>query len=193
MEHFYHNIGEDWFTYPELYKQTVNNTLEGIFVEVGSWKGRSAAFLGVEIFNSGKPIKLYCVDTWQGSVEHQDMDCIKNDLLYNEFIANTKPIESVITPLRIPSLEAAMQFEDNSIDFVFLDASHEYEDVKADIDAWYTKVKPGGIIAGHDYWPNGAAWPGVLKAVNEWAENKGKHITTSENCWITNKCLITNF
>lgn len=183
MEHFYHNIGEDWFTYPELYKQAVHDTAEGIFVEIGSWKGRSAAFLGVEIFNSGKPIKLYCVDTWKGSSEHQDMDCIKNDSLFEEFITNTKQLESVITPIRMPSLEAASQFEDNSIDFVFLDASHEYEDIKADIDAWYPKVKPGGLFAGHDY----PAWAGVVKAVDEFANEYNKLIHVSEYCWTTSK------
>jgi SAM-dependent methyltransferase len=182
MEHFYHNIGEDWFTYPELYTQAVQQFADGKFVEVGSWKGRGAAFLGVEIFNSGKPIQLYCVDTWKGSIEHQDMDCIKNDSLYNEFINNTKPIDSVITPLRMSSLEAAMQFEDNSIDFVFLDASHEYEDIKADIEAWYPKVKPGGLFAGHDY-----EWDGVRRAVDEFASKHDKFILSSELCWVTNK------
>ena len=182
MEHFYHNIGEDWFTYPELYKQAVHNTAEGIFVEIGSWKGRSAAFLGVEIINSGKPIKLYCVDTWKGSSEHQDMDCIKNDSLFEEFISNTKQLESVIVPLRMSSLEAAAQFEDNSIDFVFIDAAHEYEFVKEDIAAWYPKVKPGGLFAGHDY-----NWTGVHKAVSEFSQQYNKFVYSSELCWITSK------
>jgi predicted O-methyltransferase YrrM len=182
MDHFYNTIGEDWFTYPGLYTQAVQQFAAGKFVEVGSWKGRSAAFLGVEIINSGKPIQLYCVDTWKGSSEHQDMHCIKNDSLYSEFINNTKAIDSVIVPLRMPSLEAAMQFEDNSIDFVFLDASHEYEDIKADIEAWYPKVKPGGLFAGHDY-----EWDGVYRAVSEFTALHDKIISVSELCWITNK------
>lgn len=183
MEHFYQFIGENWFTYPELYKQAVSDFDSGVFVEVGSWKGRSAAFLGVEILNSGKPIKLYCVDTWKGSVEHQSMDCVKDDSLYEEFINNTKQLESVIVPIRMSSLEAAAQFEDNSIDFVFIDASHEYEDVKADIAAWYPKVKPGGLFAGHDY----PTWSGVVKAVDEFANEYNKLIHSSEYCWITSK------
>lgn len=182
MEHFYQFIGEDWFTYPELYKQAVRDFDSGVFVEVGSWKGRSAAFLGVEIINSGKPIKLYCVDTWKGSVEHQEIDCVLNDSLYDEFSNNIKILESVITPVRLPSVEAAKQFEDNSIDFVFLDASHEYEDIKADIAAWYPKVKPGGLFAGHDY-----SWTGVNKAVTEFSLEYNKAIHTSEACWITGK------
>ena len=183
MEHFYQFIGEDWFTYPGLYTHAVRDFDSGVFVEVGSWKGRSAAFLGVEIFNSGKPIKLYCVDTWKGSIEHQDMACITNDSLYTEFSNNIKILESVLTPIRLPSIEAAQQFEDNSIDFVFIDASHEYEDVKADIAAWYPKVKPGGLFAGHDY----PTWVGVVKAVDEFANEYNKLIHSSESCWITSK------
>ena len=42
------------------------------FVEVGSYKGRSTSFMAVEIANSGKQIKFDCVDTWEGSPEHQE-------------------------------------------------------------------------------------------------------------------------
>lgn len=64
MEHFYQNIGEDWFTYPNLYKEMVEKSSNGsLFVEVGSWKGRSASFMAVEILNSKKDIKFDCVDT----------------------------------------------------------------------------------------------------------------------------------
>jgi predicted O-methyltransferase YrrM len=62
------------------------------------------------------------------------------------------------------SLEAAGLYKDNSLDFVLLDASHTYEDVKADIQAWLPKIKSGGILAGDDYH---VSWPGVINAVNE--------------------------
>jgi hypothetical protein len=45
-------------------------------------------------------------------------------------------------------------FEDNSLDFVYIDANHTYEGVKEDIKYWYPKVKPGGLLLGHDYLPN---------------------------------------
>ena len=52
MEHFYQSVGEEnWFDYQELYSSMVNHFCDGAhFVEVGSWKGRSAAFMGVEIY-----------------------------------------------------------------------------------------------------------------------------------------------
>ena len=84
MEHFYQNIGEDWFSYPQLYKRIVDNSQDGShIVEVGSWKGRSAAFMAVEIINSNKKIKFDCVDTWLGAVEFWDQfaDTPERDLM----------------------------------------------------------------------------------------------------------------
>ncbi len=48
-------------------------------------------------------------------------------------------------------MDAVKDFEDNSLDFVYIDANHEYDYVKQDITEWTKKVKPGGIVAGHDY------------------------------------------
>ncbi len=133
MDHFYHTIGEDWFDYQSLYSRMVERFDSGRFVEVGSWKGRSASFMGVEILNSRKPIRLFCVDTWKGSLEHQDMDCIINGTLYEQFIHNTSPVGSVLTPLRMESIEASKTFPDGSLEFVFLDAAHDYTNVINDI------------------------------------------------------------
>ena len=159
-------FGEDWFTYPDVYKDMVfNSASDSRFVEIGSWKGKSSAFMAVEIANSNKKIEFYCVDTWKGSSEHQSMEEI--DYLYDIFINNMKPVENYYKPIRSPSVEAASRFEDNTLDFVFIDASHEYEDVKNDINAWLPKVKNGGILAGHDYYLGDDYFPGVKKAVDE--------------------------
>jgi SAM-dependent methyltransferase len=92
-----------------------------------------------------------------------------------------QPVEEFYTPMRMTSQDAVHQFDDASLDFVFIDASHEYEDVKDDIRVWIKKVKPGGILAGHDYYINGEDFfPGVKKAVNESLDN----FKTEENCWI---------
>jgi SAM-dependent methyltransferase len=164
MEHFYNNIGEDWFSYPQLYKRIVDNSQdEAHIVEVGSWKGRSAAFMAVEIINSNKNIKFDCVDTWKGSIEHTTYDVTTEEKLYDVFLSNIEPVKHTINPIRMTSIDASKLYEDDSLDFVFIDASHEYEDVKADILAWLPKVKIGGILAGHDY----DTFEGVNRAVNE--------------------------
>jgi len=67
MEHFYNTIGEDWFTYQELYSNMVEYFPDNsLFIEVGSWKGRSTSYMAVEIANSEKNIKFDCIDTWNG-------------------------------------------------------------------------------------------------------------------------------
>jgi SAM-dependent methyltransferase len=188
MEHFYHNIGEDWFSYPQLYKRIVDNLQDGAhIVEVGSWKGRSAAFMSVEIINSNKNIKFDCVDTWKGSIEHTTYDVITEEKLYDVFLSNIEPVKHIINPIRMTSIESSKSYEDNSLDFVFIDASHEYEDVKADILAWLPKVKIGGILAGHDY----NTFEGVNRAVDEIFRINDLEI--SEYCYIYKKQNMEKF
>jgi len=139
------------------------------FVEVGAWKGRSAAFMAVEIINSGKNIKFDCVDTWEGSdwesSQTEDVD-LKSGTLYEAFINAMKPVEGSYNAIRLPSVSASELYEDESLDFVFIDADHSYENVKADIAAWKPKIRPGGYIAGHDFNP-AVPEAGLCRAVYE--------------------------
>lgn len=66
-----------------------------------------------------------------------------------------------------PSLDAAREIADESLDFVFIDADHSYEACRADIAAWLPKVKPTGFISGHDYENPGFPQWGVKRAVDE--------------------------
>lgn len=175
-------FGEDWFSYPGLYRSMVETFPSGSrFVEVGSWKGKSSAFMCVEIANSGKKMEFYCVDTWLGSSEHRGFEGMES--LYEQFVDNMRPLEGYYAPMRTESLKAAATFDDESLDFVFIDASHEYEDVKADIMAWLPKVRRGGILAGHDYYLGYDYFPGVKRAVDECLSD----FETSENCFIHRK------
>ena len=167
-------FGEDWFTYPSLYTHVVDRYPSGsTFVEVGAWKGKSTAYMCVEIANSDKNINFFCVDTWEGSKEHTAAEVMS---LYQIFMTNMKALKNYFTPYKMTSLQAATLFDNNSCDFVFIDASHEYCDVKDDIDAWLPKIKSGGILAGHDYDDN---WPGVKQAVNE----RFQDFFVKDGCW----------
>lgn len=168
---------EGYFSYTNLYdiafKYCPDNST---FVEVGSWMGKSTCYIGEQIKRSSKNIKFYAVDTWIGSEEPQHKEKIEdlqneNLTLFDTFKYHLKScgVDDYVTPLRTTSLEAASQFEDNSLDFVHIDASHDYDNVIADIKAWYPKVKPGGFITGDDYVVN---WDGVVKAVNEYFSGK---------------------
>ena len=163
IAHYYGHI-DGWFTSEdaECYKFLVAMTPKfGSIVEIGSFKGRSSSFLGVEILNQNKNIKMYCVDTFLGSPEHrvggefQDNDVV-NGTLMDVFLYNMLPLEGLYKTISGQSVDAAAAFADNSLDAVFIDADHEYESTLADINAWRPKVKTGGIIAGHDIvWSSG--------------------------------------
>jgi hypothetical protein len=194
MEHFYKKI-HGWSRFIPFYRDAVAEAKNGaVFVGVGAWKGKSAAFMGVSILNSGKDIKFTVVDTWEGSDEpahHQDID-VQNGTLYETFLKNIEPVDSVVIPLRMESVKAAEQFEDGTIDFLLLDAAHDYENVKADLAAWWPKIKPDGVMAGDDY-----KWGGVNKAVTEFfgteewpVDNKNSTFDTLRGvCWRVRKCV----
>ena len=179
MTHYFETL-EGWFDFPVLYQSMVVSHNNAIFVEIGSWQGKSAAFMAVEIINANKNIQLHCVDTWEGSIEHKDEAVIQNKNLYDTFIKNIEPVKQIITPVRMSSVDAARTYADESIDFVFIDAAHDYESVRSDLYAWFPKVKKGGTIAGHDF-----SWPGVVKAVNEFITTSCHtlHIIGFQNSW----------
>jgi len=165
MEHFYTKI-EGWFRAADLYRAMVAEANEpACFVEIGAWKGRSTAFMAVEILNSGKRIDFHVVDWFKGSDEpahRADVD-VRAGRLAEVFFVNLAPVRDTITVHAMTSVEAASLFADQSLDFVFIDAAHDHASVRADISAWLPKVRPGGVLAGDDY----GVFPGVERAVRE--------------------------
>ena len=187
MNHIYEGpmFGENWFTFPNLYSRFVTELSDGAkIVEVGCWKGKSVAYLGVEVINSGKKISIDAVDTWLGSQNedpHLQDVYVRTNTLYSLFLTNISPIKSVVNPIRMPSIDASKLYADESIDVVFIDAEHTYHAVKADISAWLPKVKRGGYLAGHDYlWGEGQP---VKRAVDELINP----VEFTEGCWVYKK------
>ena len=171
MEHFYQNI-PGHFNYENVYNDMIAFTPEDTkekFVEIGAWKGKSICYAGVEIINSGKNIKIDSVDTWEGSPGEPILmndESVINNTLYFDYLKNIEPVKEVVFPIRLPSVQAANLYEDNSLFFVFIDGSHLYESVKEDILAWLPKVKSGCFIGGHDI-DQTEEFNGVRKAVDE--------------------------
>lgn len=75
------------------------------------------------------------------------------------------------TLIRKPSVEAAQDFADESLDCIFIDGNHRYEQVLADLKQWYPKLKRGGTMAGDDYW-----MPEVAAAVTDFFRSKNKPV-----------------
>lgn len=182
MNHIYMKpqFGEDWFTYATLYSEMVSKFPSGShFIEIGSWKGKSSAYMAVEIANSEKSIRFDCIDpwpNWKPDGEYFETNC---ENLYETFLNNVDPVKDYLNPVRLTSMEAVNNYQDNSLDFVFIDGNHEYEYVFNDIKHWILKVKSGGILAGHDY-----HYPPVIDAV---ADNNLQNIISREGCWFYEK------
>ena len=161
MNHFYFDY-PGWFAFHDVYDRAVAQLgRDGAhFVEVGCWEGRSAAYMGVNIVNSGFDIRFDCVDTWEGSKEH--VDEAEKAELYDKFVDGMSNFNGELDyrVIRKESTVAAADYADKSLDFVFLDASHEPENVAADIEAWLPKIQPDGVLAGDD-----VAWEGVRMAL----------------------------
>lgn len=131
-------------------------------VEIGSWQGRTTVALA-----DNTPGSVTAVDTWKGSVEHQKALAKQpQDWLYEQFLKHVAGRANV-RAIRQPSLEAAASIGE-TFDMIFIDASHDYENVKADILAWRPLLRKGGLFCGHDF---DAGRVGVVKAVSELVSN----------------------
>lgn len=127
----------------------------GAILELGSFHGRTA----LAMLDSSRA-HLWCVDAWHcpgfpGYFTEKD---------YQIFLKNTDCVRDRITVLKMLTQDAAGQLPADFFDLVFIDADHRYEGIKFDIVHYAPKVKPGGLLCGHDYNKN---WPGVVQAVRE--------------------------
>lgn len=144
----------------ELYRSRWGS-LSVLFKELGFNLG---AEVGVETGRYSKclctvnpNLKLYSIDSWE------ELDN-KN---YNKAKKRLGPFNCQI--IRDLSMNAVKRFADQSLDFVFIDAAHDYDSIKEDLAQWSKKVKKGGIVSGHDYNNGLRGQPrGVKQAVNEW-------------------------
>lgn len=182
MDHFYYQIlGFMTQCLRDVYHAQVKEVKSGAtFVELGTFFGASAAYMAVEIFNSGKWIDFHTVDTFAGSSEVSSF--FENRDVYSECLNNLRPVLNRISIHKQDSAEAAKMFKDHSVDFCFIDAAHDYDSCKADIEAWLPKMKPGGLLAGHDYCNS---FIGVVNAVEDTLGNSADgDIEVQGVCWL---------
>lgn len=158
-------VPDSFTNFEALYRRIVEACPKkgGKIVEIGAWLGKSAVLMAELIEQSGKKIHFVTVDPfvvqpvfdgqlWQfGEVSNS----YKPDAhaLFEKHIREAGYQQEVFL-LADYSEGAVRQFEDNTLDAVFIDGAHDAENVAFDLRAWYPKVKSGGIIAGHDYSPD---------------------------------------
>jgi len=142
---------------PVEIKNTTRETLAEMFCELDYKIG---AEIGVErgiyseilLQKNPKLEKLYSIDAWEAYEGYRDhMTQPEMDELLEDTRKRLDPYGKRVEIIKGFSTNVAKVFADESLDFVYLDANHDFEHVVEDIAAWEKKVKVGGIIAGHDY------------------------------------------
>jgi len=163
-----------WFTEAEgAWYRAAAAVASGTLVEVGCWRGRSTSFLAPVL--RGQPARLLCVDHWAGSSDGWNAayqtslaeSAARGEPVQACFERNMAALKLPHTLLAMPSAEAALQVPDGSCGLVFLDGSHDEAAVAADLEVWWPKIAPGGLLAGHDYEPT--KHPGLVAAVQAFA------------------------
>lgn len=122
--------------------------------EIGLADGRSIILLASAMKSRKKRCTIFGIDSMDYGKGDQATTIINNII---------RSGEDTIQIIQSTSLDASCRFQDNELDMVFIDSSHQYAQTVAEIRLWLHKVKPGGILAGHDY----TGIDGVRKAVDE--------------------------
>ena len=166
-----------------------------LVVEVGTWKGKSACTMASHLKASGKKGRILCIDTWLGAPEFwtwgiddetRGISLKKRHgypTVYETFLAHVKYLhhDDVIAPLPLSSIQAAEVLSHYKLqaDIIYIDASHEENAVRADMEAYFPLLKKGGMLFGDDY----KAWPGVRRAVDAFVTDHKVPLTVSGEVW----------
>ena len=156
-----------------------DNGLLGTGVEVGCAFGQYSA----RILSQWKGKAHYMVDPWENLPDSEYREA-HTGIDYNSWYDSCQGLaksDGRVTLIRLRSVEAAKQFEAHSLDFVYIDGNHDYGFVMQDLDAWFPKVKAGGLIGGHDFYDkfDGGHFCGVASAVLRWMAEHGMPFTVT--------------
>lgn len=162
MKPFRYKTLHGWLDYEDYYEEIARILPDGAkFVELGVWKGRSICYFAEWCRILNKNIEICGIDVFEG--DWNDNVSWKNDGVESVRISLTRlGVADRIQLIKSDSVPASRMFEDRSIDFVWIDSEHTYEQLCREILAWHKKVKHGGILAGHDL----AGFPEVRNALD---------------------------
>jgi predicted O-methyltransferase YrrM len=183
-----------YFDFEPIYDWAIEHYPNGRFVELGTWLGKSTCYMGEALKEANSRAKFYGVDTFlgeSGATDQQDIVTKEGGSIYRRFLLNMKEagVLDYVTPLKLNTVEAADLFDDESLDFIFLDASHLKQDVLNDLNAWWPKLKKGGLFGGHDYYivPNTNLPTEVKQAVDEFFSERIKGLHCHNISFLLNK------
>lgn len=184
-----------WNSDSNIFGKLVDETKPSVIFEVGTWLGASAINMARHAKRISLDTKIYCVDTWLGAEEFwtTGKDDPERNLktkngypqVYFDFLSNVVEhgMQDVIVPIPNTSHIGSIILSHRGLkaDLIYIDGSHDYEDVKNDIRDYMPLLKPGGIMFGDDM----IIWKDVGRAVED---SLGKDIEVYQNnFWIFRK------
>jgi hypothetical protein len=189
---------QSWGSHSPAFHELVQAVRPQLIIEVGTWKGGSAVRFADEAVASGlDKTQILCVDTWLGSLEfwtEQDDPeryrslRLKNGYpqVYYQFLANVchRGHQQRIIPFPQSSSTAALwlRYFGFTAELIYIDASHEEDDVYADLLAYWEVLAPGGVMFGDDW-----SWDGVRVAVLRFAREENLTYRIIADKWVLDK------
>ena len=139
-----------------------------VVLEIGCDIGDTSQFL----LDCNEGLKLYTIDPYDDYVDWNGNNLNERQTLYEHVRERFAPYDDRFKLYRLTSDDAVDEFQKEFFDFIFIDGLHTYDQLSKDCANYYSKLKPGGIFAGHDY----TVIEGVNRAVNEFAAKHEKQI-----------------
>lgn len=157
--------------------ELVNDRAYKTMIEIGTAYAGNA----FNLLSNTKLIKLVCVDPYLYYQAMPGFTCQQEyDTLF-KYAQNRLSEFSNVVFLRSDSKQAFEMLE--PVDIIFLDGSHEYEDVKWECENYSTLINNGGVLSGHDY----NIFEGVNQAIDEFSKKEGKPVNILPgNIWYIN-------
>jgi len=183
-----------WNSRSHVFARLIGETKPNTIIEVGTWLGASAINMAEETRKAGLETKIYCVDTWLGAEEfwtrwadtpERDLKC-RNGLpqVYFDFLSNVVEhgVQDMIVPVTNTSHIGSMILKHRGVEaqLIYIDGSHEYEDVRRDIQDYMPILTSGGVMFGDDM-----GWKEVREAVEDSLGESFEMV--EDNFWVFRK------
>jgi len=191
---------QGWNSERQVFKDLIDQVCPQLIIEIGSWKGASAIFMGEHLRQKNSSCLILCVDTWLGGLDScpapknsSRYTALKHKqgypTLYYQFLFNVidRRLTDRIIPFPQTSSIASRWLKQNRVeaDLIYIDGSHDEEDVYLDLVHYLELVKKGGVLFGDDYRD---AATGVKAAVDRFAGERSLAVAMKEDqFWMISK------
>ena len=160
----------------------ITDLIYSMNLRVGCEIGVAYGFQSIFFLENSNIEKLYSIDPYQYFSDYDDPMNFSQpyfDVLYHRVNMRLSRFKERSALLRTTSTNAAQQFSSNSLDFVYIDGDHSYKAVTSDLEAWFDKVRSGGLVSGDDY----VVFPSTASAVNDFVHTYQVELSIKGNKW----------